>query len=174
MNGHSTPRISTARRLAAIAALGLCALSMTAGQAFAKPAQRHSGTTITLHFYSVVQTLVHTSADGTVVPMSQAIAAGDRLEITELGYKGTFKKHAKQWSTTAHTICTFPSAKGEPTCDGQGTVGGNQMVLFHSAPGGGTQVSGGTGRYAGATGSVTSKDAGNNNSDITIVVHLAK
>ena len=174
MNATLARRHSTHRRLAALAAIGVCALAAGAGPAAADPARAHAGATITLHFYSVVQSLVHTTAAGTVVPMSQGIAAGDRLEITELGYTGTFKKHARQWSTTSHTICVFPSAKGEPACDGQGTVGGNQMVLFHTAPGGGTTVSGGTGRYAGATGSVTSKDAGNDNSDITVVVHLAK
>ena len=72
-------------------------------------------------------------------------------------------------------MCVFKTAKGEPTCDGQGAIGGNQMLLFRTPSGGDTVVVGGTGRFLGATGKVTSTQVGDtNNSDLVIVVQLSK
>ena len=74
-----------------------------------------------------------------------------------------------------HTVCIFGSDGGAPTCDGQAAIGGNQLLLFHTPAGGDTVVSGGTGRYTGATGTVAMTEiAGTNDSDIVLTVHLAK
>jgi hypothetical protein len=178
----STPfarRIRTARRLAGLGLVGLAALAATTSPALAggsaRPSGHRTGKTITLRYYSVVVSLVHTRADGTVVQGSPHAppAVGDQLEVTELAYKGTHQSHAKKWSSTSHTICVFKTAKGAPTCDGQAAVGGNQMLLFHTPAGSDPIVSGGTGRYAGATGEVTATQVRDtNNSDIVVVVHL--
>ena len=49
------------------------------------------------------------------------------------------------------------------------------MLCFHTPAGGAPVVSGGTGRYAGATGAAAMKTVGNgNNSDVVVVVHLRK
>jgi hypothetical protein len=105
--------------------------------------------------------------------MSQAPAAGDQLEITENAYKGSHRSHSKKVIVTSHTICVFKAAKGAPTCDGQSALGGNQLLLFHTPSGGASVVSGGTGRFAAATGTVAATQIGNtNNSDLVIVVHL--
>ncbi len=175
-----TPPARPFRWLAGSAAIGLCALAAAAAPALAsgsaRPAQRHSDTTITLRYYSTVVSLVLVKADGTVVQQpTQAPAAGDRLEILELAYKGTHARHAAKWSASSHTTCVFKDASAAPTCDGQTAVGGSQLVLFHTPSDGDAVVSGGTGRYAGATGTVVSKEIGNtNNSDIVVTVHLAQ
>jgi hypothetical protein len=139
----------------------------------ARPAHAGSGKTITFRLYSEIASLVHTRADGTVVPQaSQAPAVGDQLEITENAYRGTHQKHSKKVAATSHTICVFKMAKAAPICDGQTAVGGNQLLLFHTPSGGASVVSGGTGRFAGAIGTVASTQIGNtNNSDLVIVVH---
>jgi len=176
MNIRFALRISTARRLAALAALGLCAVAATAGPAAAKPAHAHAGKTITLRYYSEVVSFVYRNADGTVAQHpSQSPAAGDQMEITELGYKGTHKSHAKKFSASSYTICVFKSAKGEPTCEGVTAVGGAQLLLFHTAPGSAPAIVGGTGRFTGAMGGVKMTQIGDtNNSDIVITAIFKK
>jgi hypothetical protein len=176
-SGH---RIRVARGLTGLAVVGLCALAAAATPALAggsaKPAHKQAGKTITLRYYSAVAGFVYRRADGTVVEQPPRNAAvGDRMEITELAYKGTHANHAKQWSASSYTICVFKSAKGAPTCDGATAIGGHQLLLFRTLPGDDPIVSGGTGRYAGATGGVTTTQIGDtNNSDIVITLHLRK
>ena len=181
MNLQLAPRISTPRRLAALAAIGLCAVAVTAAPAVAggnAKAAGHgaTGKTITLRYYSETVTFVYRKADGSVLPQPpQTPAVGDQMEITELGYKGNTKKHATKWSVSAYTVCVFHSAKGAPTCEGVAAVGGNQLLTFHTAPESDhPQVVGGTGRYAGATGSVDMTSTGDTSSDLVITVNLKK
>ena len=102
-------------------------------------------------------------------------APGDQLEITELGYKGTHASHAKKPSASAYTVCHFKSAKGAPTCEGVLAIGGNQLLIFRTEPGGDPSVIGGTGRYVGATGGVKMTEVPNtNNSDVVVTVNLKK
>jgi hypothetical protein len=176
VNVQFAHRIATARRLGALAAIGLCAIAATAGPAAAKPAHAQAGKAIALRYYSEVVGFVYRNADGTVAQQpSQNPAVGDQMEITELGYKGTHKSHAKKWSASSYTICVFKSAKGAPTCDGVSAVGGAQLLLFHTVPDGDPAIVGGTGRYAGATGGVQMTQLGDtNNSDLVITVNLRK
>jgi hypothetical protein len=173
-------RIPAVRRLAGLGLVSLAALAAAASPALAgasaKPAGRQSGKTIVLHYYSVVTSLVYTGPDGTVAPRPPPKPeAGGQLEIFELAYKGTHQSHSKRFVATSHTICIFKTAKGAPTCDGQTAVGGNQMVLFHTPSDGAPAVSGGTGRYAGATGGATMKQVGGgNDSDVVVTVQLRK
>lgn len=182
MNTPRTHRNHAARRLAGVGALAVAALAAAAVPALAggsaKPGHRQNGKTIVLSFYSVTTSFVYTTAAGKVLAQPPATPSpGDRLELTDVDYKGTHSKHAKRWTVTDHTLCIFGSDGGAPTCDGQAAIGGNQLLLFHT-PGGGaggdTVVSGGTGRYAGATGTVAMTEiSGTDNSDIVVTVHLA-
>jgi hypothetical protein len=169
------------RRLAGIGALALAVLAGAAVPALAGDAARHAQRKATpvLHFYSVTSSFTYTTAAGKVLaqPPSQP-AAGDRLELTDVDYKGNHVHHAKRWTVSDHTLCIFGADGGAPTCDGQAAIGGNQLLLFHT-PGGGqggeTVVSGGTGRYAGATGTVEMTEiTGTNDSDIVVTLQLAK
>jgi hypothetical protein len=183
MNAPHTHSLRTARRLAGAGALALAALAAAAVPALAggsaKPSQRHGGQTIVLHFYVVTTSFVYTTAAGKVLPHPPASATpGARLELTDADYKGNHTRHAKRAASTGHTLCIFGADGGAPTCDGQAALGGNQLLLFHT-PGGGaggdTVVSGGTGRYAGATGTVAATEiAGTNDSDVVVTIQLAK
>jgi hypothetical protein len=179
MNAHLAFRIRAALRLGALGAIAVAAFAAGTSPALAgssaKPA--HASTkTITFRLYSEVASLVLTRADGTVVDQPAGPpAAGDQLEITENAFRGTHQSHSKKVVATSHTICVFRSATGAPSCDGQAAVGGNQLLLFRTRAGGDTVVSGGTGRFAGATGTVASTEIGDtNNSDLVVVVNLHK
>jgi hypothetical protein len=180
MGTASALHSGSARRRIALAAIGVCALAATTGPASAggtaSPAHEQAGKTLTFRLYSEIASLVYRNADGTVAPHPpQNPEAGGQLEIIENGYNGTHKSHSKKIVATSHTICVFKSAKGEPTCDGQAAIGGNQLLLFHTPAGSGTAVVGGSGRYLGATGEATAAQIGKtNNSDLVITVQLAK
>jgi hypothetical protein len=152
--------------------IALAVIVAAAGPAAAGAAPAR--TTIVQHFYSHQVSLVLTKANGKVVTdHSQApSAAGDRIEFSELAYPGTHTHHAKRWTMSSHTICVF-QAHGAPICDGQGAVGGNQMLFFHTDAAG-TRVTGGTGRYANATGTVAMREIGEtNDSDVVMTLHLS-
>jgi hypothetical protein len=180
MGTASALHLGSARRLAALAAIAVCALVATTGPASAggtaSPAHEQAGKTETLRFYSVIASFVYRNADGTVAPHPpQKPEAGGQLEIIENAYSGTHKSHSKKIMATTHTLCVFASAKPEPSCDGQSAVGGNQLLLFHTPAGSGTVVVGGSGRYLGATGKATATQIGkSNNSDVVVTVQLAK
>jgi hypothetical protein len=164
-------RFSTAIGLIALAAAMIPAMA----GATAKPVHKHAGKTMTLRYYVETVGFVYRRADGTVAQQpSQNPAVGDQLEITELGYKGTHKSHAKKSSASAYTVCIFKSAKGAPTCEGVLTNGGSRLLIFHTAPGSDPAITGGTGRYAGASGGVKSTEIPDtNNSDVVVTVNLA-
>ena len=180
MGTASALHLGSARRLAALAAIGVCALVATTGPASAggtaSPAHKQAGKTVTMRFYSVIASFVYRNADGTVAPHPpQKPEAGGQLEIIENAYTGTHKSHSKKIMATTHTVCVFSSAKPEPSCDGQSAVGGNQLLLFRTPAGSGTVVVGGSGRYLGATGKATATQIGTtNNSDVVVTVQLAK
>jgi hypothetical protein len=179
MNAFHAPRI--ARRLAGIGALTLAALAAAAVPALAGDAAKHAPrtTTLVLRFYSMTTSFTYTTAAGKAIAKPpDHPAAGDRIELTDLDYKGSHAHHAKRWTASGHTLCIFGADGGAPTCDGQAAIGGDQLLLFHT-PGGGqggaTVVGGGTGRYAGATGTVDmSEIKGTNDSDVIVTVELAK
>ena len=178
MTAFFAPRIR-ARTLATMAAIGVCALAAAAGTATAdgpaKSSHRAAGKTITLRYYVETVNFVYRRADGTVAPQPPAnAAAGDQLEITEVGYKGTHKSHAKKSTAVSYTVCHFKSAKGAPTCEGS-VATGNELMVFRTEAGADPELIGGTGRFTGATGTVKSTEVPNtNNSDVVITATLKK
>ncbi|HEY3612975.1 MAG TPA: hypothetical protein VGK92_04685 [Gaiellales bacterium] len=179
MHAFHAPR--AARRLAGSGALTLAVLATAAVPALAGATATHAQrrTTLVLRFYSVTTSFTYTTAAGKVLAQPpDHPAAGDRLELTDVDYKGSHAHHAKRWTASDHTLCSFGAGGGAPTCDGQAAIGGNQLLLFHTAgggQGGPTVVSGGTGRYAGATGTVDMTEiSGTNDSDVVVTVQLAK
>lgn len=170
-------QVHRAGRRAKRAALALAASGLvTAGAlALAAPSEA-SPMTVTQHFFSKSVVSNFYSANGTAITNPNAApATGDYLVASDLDYVGNSKNHAKNWIATDHLVCTFVSAS-EGVCDGEIAMGNSMLVADHisesfagNSPTTVYQITGGTGRLAGATGTVTSTQIANtNNSDFTV------
>jgi hypothetical protein len=167
MFSAATRRVRIAACLVPVA-LGIGACSPAAGA----PAVGSSPAG-TLHLYSKVVAQNFLSPTGAVLKQP-APTAGNQIDETDLDYVGTHSRHAKNWTGSDHLLCVFGS-NGAPECHGDIAIGGS-MIL---AEGTGSpaavnifKVTGGTGVYAGVTGTVTSTNIGNSdNSDFVITLH---
>jgi len=130
-----------------------------------------AGKTQTLRFFSKVDKLTLTHADGTVVdsPNAQPVP-GDRLDVYASDFAGNHKHHAKEATASEHVVCSFGSAP-EPDCTAHVAIGGS-MLIFRGFPG---TLIGGSGKYLGATGKVVSNKQipGTNDSDVVAKIKLA-
>ena len=146
----STHRLSLAAAFA-------CAAALIPSSALA------AGKTETFRFFSQPQALVITHADGTVVdhpPYPQA-KPGDTLDIYAVDYEGTHARHAKTPFASEHLVCRFGDAP-EPDCVSHVALG-SSLLIFSGSPG---TVTGGAGRYFGATGRVLSNKEVEGGSDV--------
>jgi len=129
-----------------------------------------AGKTETLRFFSKVDQLTLTHADGTVVdkPTAEPVP-GDRLDIYASDFAGNHKRHAKQATGSEHVVCTFGTSP-EPDCVAHVALGGS-LLIFHGFPG---TLIGGAGKYLGATGKVISNKSipGSDDSDVVAKVTL--
>lgn len=129
-----------------------------------------AGASTTLHYFEKQTSFTYTPAGGK--PTHDApqgpVKVGDRIEITGDMYVGDHRHHAKRPAGTDHTICVF-DAKVMPHCDAQAAFGGSMLLLSSSGGDGDfdSPITGGTGRFAGAKGSVHTHPIGDN-ADITI------
>ena len=129
------------------------------------PAASASAKTETLRFFSKVDKVTLTHADGTV---SQGPpVAGDRLEVFASDFAGNHNKHAKQATGSEHVVCMFSSAP-EPDCISHVAIGGS-MLIFQGNPG---TVVGGTGEYLNATGRVISSKTIGDSNDSDVVARI--
>jgi hypothetical protein len=165
------------RLLALVGMAGLLAgsgLWLSSGSAAAR------SSTITLHFFGKSVSSVQTTASGQPLSGQTQPVPGDHFEDTSVDYVGNHTHHAKNWTASDHIFCTVNSGnQNSVNCFGEFAIGGsliyanNVTVTGQSNP---TviQISGGTGNYAGATGTVTSfsYSSTSNNSDNTLVIHL--
>jgi hypothetical protein len=147
-------------RTAAVAAVAL-ALFPAAAEAARK--------TETLRFFSKEVAMTFTTADGTVHqgPPQSEPQPGNVIDVYAVDYVGNHRSHAKRWSASDHTRCTFQQT-GEPECRGYAAIGGS-LLIFEGFPG---TIVGGTGRYQGATGRIIKNKAVKGGSDIVVRVHL--
>jgi hypothetical protein len=133
--------------------------------------------TVTLHFFSKQVYARMSDASGKPLPPSSAPAVGDRFSFASNDYVGNHKQHAKQATASDHVVCTLTTAS-RGLCDGTIAIGGaviigDDFVLnFNSSSNVTTvKITGGTGRYRHARGTVIAKSVGNsNNTDLTIRV----
>ncbi len=156
------------RRICCLGAiLAVCAtiVAVDASAAVAK--------TVTLHYFSKqVYTRIST-ASGSPLPANAAPAAGDRISFASNDYVGNHVHHAKQATASDHIVCTITSNSGA-LCDGTIAIGGAMILgddfsLNFNANVTRLKITGGTGRYVRARGTLTAKDVGNN-TDLTIKV----
>src|SRR4051794_16646366 len=144
--GHSVAGMHITRLLPLVplAVAGAVLLSPGAGQA--------AGRTQTLRVFEKPVSIKLTRADGTVVthaPFPQA-QPGDVLDANGLDFVGNHAHHAKRWTMSSHTRCTFTAGSPEPACASHVAVGGSLLVFTDD------ELTDGTGIYQGATGRVES------------------
>jgi hypothetical protein len=128
-----------------------------------------AGKTETLRFFSHVEMVTLTHADGTVVtdPSTQPVA-GDRLDVYASDFAGNHKRHAKQSTASEHVQCVFTEASPEPDCVSHVAIGGS-LLIFQGDP---AKLIGGAGRYLGATGRVISNKTIGESNDSDIVARI--
>jgi hypothetical protein len=165
------------RFVAFVAALGLCT---TFGIAVvAPPVSAAAGSSATLHFYSVTQSLTATSATGQPVDPTSLFAVGDHFDGTDLLYTGQHQRHAQNFSGSDHLQCVVVVASTvaeRQTCTEQFAFGSamllatNVTVTFNGGTGT-IPITGGTGRFKNARGTLVSTPvADSNNFDNTFTI----
>jgi hypothetical protein len=138
-----------------------------------------AGAATKLKFFEKSESVSLTDSAGRpIADPNAAPAAGDTLEVTNRDFVGNHKHHAKRFTVTDHLRCTFTSAS-EAVCNGQFAIGGSMLLaenatvkLDFTTPTVVVPITGGTGVYEHAKGTVTSNNIGNTgNADVTISLH---
>jgi hypothetical protein len=129
--------------------------------------------TVTMHFFSKQVYTRVSDASGKPLSLNSAPAAGDRLSFASNDYAGNHSHHARHATASDHIVCSVTSANSA-LCDGTIAIGGavilgDDFVLDFSANITTVKITGGTGRYQHANGTIIAKNVGNN-SDLTIKV----
>jgi hypothetical protein len=130
------------------------------------PAASASAKTETLRFFSKVDKVTLTHADGTVDdnPTGPPVA-GDRIDVFSSDFAGDHTKHAKKSTASEHVVCTFGSSP-EPECIAHVALGGS-LLIFN-----GNTLIGGSGKYLNATGKVISNKTVGDSNDSDIVAKI--
>ena len=153
------------------AAASLAACGLVAALA-AVPA---SAKATTLHFFSKDVYVRLSDSSGKALPSNSSPAVGDRLSIAANDYAGNHKHHAKGATASDHIVCNV-TGPGTGLCDGMIALGGAMLlgddfvVNFASNAPTAIKITGGTGRYRRAHGTVVAKSVGTNTTDLTITI----
>jgi hypothetical protein len=152
----------------AAASIAACATIIAVGVSAA------AAKTVTLHFFSKQVYSRISDASGHPLSPNSAPSVGDRLSFASNDYAGNHKHHAKQATASDHIVCTVTSTS-TALCDGTIAIGGSLILGddfvfdFNSNAATKVTITGGTGLYRHAHGSVIAKSVGNN-TDLTITV----
>jgi hypothetical protein len=125
-----------------------------------------------LKFFSHVTSQSLTDASGNPLSGREPVA-GDRIVVTDVNYAGNHKHHAKRYTSTDHLACTFTGADSG-VCDGQFNIGPSMLLTENATisfkdPRLTFPITGGTGRYRGAKGTIVSTSVGgSDDSDVVI------
>jgi hypothetical protein len=154
----------------ALAVIGAVASSVepAAGSSAAK------ATTLHLYSKSIVATFFH--ADGqAITSLTTLPSPGDYFIATFVDYVGNHNKHARR-STGSHNFSCTMSANTTAICDGALAVGGSLVLVNHvtvslaDATGSFTiAITGGTGKFNGAHGQVTSTPVATGNPFLAVL-----
>jgi hypothetical protein len=159
-------RTSIRCRAGAIVLGTLCAIAIPVSSAGAT----------TLHLFA--KTTHNTFTDPSGNPILGHVPpppAGSVLTNTGLEYRGTFKQHAHAPSASTNIIC-FVTKAPRAVCYGQIAIGGGMLLanrfaanLARSNPFASISINAGTGRFAGAQGTIHTTSVGGGSSlDLTI------
>jgi hypothetical protein len=130
---------------------------------------------VVLHFFQKESTLTFYNAAGQVIQGYPPV--GGHVREDDDDYVGNHLHHAKHWSVTDHLYCNVVSAPATADCFAAFASGGSLMyadnLTINLASGSGSlAIDGGTGDYAGYSGTCSSTTVGNsNNSDIVLTLH---
>ena len=140
-------------------------IALTAALALV-PAASASAKTETLRFFSKVDKLTLTHADGTVVdnPTGPPVA-GDRLDVYSSDFAGDHKNHAKTATASEHAVCVFGDSP-EPDCVSHVAIGGSLLIFDENT------LIGGSGKYLNATGKVISNETVGDSNDSDVVARI--
>ncbi len=134
-----------------------------------------SAKTQTFHFFSKTVYSRLSDAKGHPLGPKATPVAGDRLSSGSNDYVGNHKQHAKRATASDRISCTV-NGKTTALCDGTIAIGGsmlfgdNFVISFVSSKPQTIKITGGTGRYRHAHGTVHVQSVGNNANDLTIKV----
>lgn len=153
----------------ALSALALAALALGGGAADASSAPAP------LHYFQKESVLTFTNASGAVIQGYPPV--GGHVLEDDNDYVGNHTHHAAQPTMTDHLFCTVVTAPATATCSFEFATGDSLLyadgISVDLASSVGTiPLSGGTGRFAGDSGSALSTPVGNgNNGDIVLTLH---
>jgi hypothetical protein len=160
--------------IAAIAIVGTVGIGLVAGLPAVASVRATPPGTVILHFYE--RTESHTGYTAAGTPSTSEPMAGDRFDSTNLDYVGNHSHHAKRWTASDHVYCSLISDT-IAQCSGQFAIGGSMIYTdVFTLQLGPTPVvapiAGGSGAYAGMTGTLKSVDVGDTgNGDVTLTLH---
>jgi hypothetical protein len=131
--------------------------------------------TVTRHFFSKRVYTRFSDASGRQLSSNFAPAVGDRVTFASDDYSGDHNHHAKKATASDQTVCIIISSNSV-LCDGIFAIDGAMIIAddyvlhFPSKKKPITiKITGGTGRYRGARGTVSASTVGND-LDVTINV----
>ena len=165
------------RRRSARLVLSVCALSALplAALALGGDAAEASSAPTPLHYFQKESVLTFTNASNTVIQGYPPV--GGHVLEDDTDYVGNHTHHAAQPTMTDHMFCTVVTAPATATCSFEFATGDSLLyadgITVNLASSAGTiPLSGGTGRFAGDSGSADSTPVGNsNNGDIVLTLH---
>jgi hypothetical protein len=153
----------------ALSALPLAALALYGGAAEASSAPTP------LQYFQKESVLTFTNASGTVIQGYPPL--GGHVLEDDTDFVGNHTHHAAQPTMTDHMFCTVVTAPATATCSFEFATGDSLLyaddITVNLASSAGTiPLSGGTGKFAGDSGSAASTPVGNgNNGDIVLTLH---
>jgi hypothetical protein len=138
-------------------------------------AARAETSTVVLHYYQVQSSLTFYNASNVVIQGYPPV--GGHVREDDVDYVGNHTRHAEKVSVSDHLYCSVISAPANATCAFEFAVGGSLIYgdNLHGNLASSSEtfpVTGGTGKYAGYTGTAVGSPIGkSNNSDIVITLH---
>jgi hypothetical protein len=132
--------------------------------------------TMVLHYYQVQTALTFSDASNVVVHHYPPLN-GHVLE-DDVDYVGNQSSHATTWAVSDHLFCTVVSMPANAKCyavfaGDDGIIYSDNFAVDLAGNGDTIPVNGGTGRFAGYRGSLTSTTIGDTN-DSVVVISLHK
>ncbi|MGH2914381.1 MAG: hypothetical protein ACRDMX_05290 [Solirubrobacteraceae bacterium] len=141
----------------------------------AADASAASARTVTMHFFSRLVYSRVSDSTGMRLPAHTAPSVTDRVSYASVDYVGSHKRHAKRATTSDTTNCILASSTSA-LCNGAFAVGGAMIIAddfvlqFPSTQRVTTiKITGGTGRFLRARGTITATPAG---ADLDVIVKV--